>query len=53
MACGDTQNDIEILKTAAIGVAMGNAIDEVKAVADFVTRSNEESGVAYAIHTFI
>lgn len=53
MACGDTQNDIDILKTAAIGVAMENASNEVKAVADFITRSNEESGVAHAIRTFI
>lgn len=53
MACGDTQNDIDILKTAAIGVAMDNARTEVKAIADFVTRSNEESGVAHAIRTFV
>lgn len=53
MAIGDTENDIDILKTAAIGVAMGNARTEVKEIADFVTRSNEESGVAHAIHHFI
>lgn len=53
MACGDTHNDIDILKTAGIGVAMENARDEVKAIADFITRSNEESGVAHAIRTFI
>ena len=47
-----TQNDIDILKTAAIGVAMENALPEVKEIADFVTRSNENSGVAHAIHTF-
>ena len=52
LACGDTQNDIDILKTAAIGVAMENALPEVKEIADFVTRSNENSGVAHAIHTF-
>lgn len=53
MACGDTQNDIDILNTAAIGVAMENASDEVKKNADFITRSNEADGVAYAIRTFI
>lgn len=53
MAVGDTQNDIDILKTAAIGVAMGNARTEVKEIADFITLSNEESGVAHAIHHFI
>lgn len=52
LACGDTQNDIDILKTAAIGVAMENALPEVKEIADFVMRSNENSGVAHAIHTF-
>ena len=52
LACGDTQNDIDILKTAAIGVAMENALPEVKEIADFVTRSNENSGVAHAIRTF-
>lgn len=53
MACGDTQNDMDILKTAAIGVAMGNARREIKEIADFITLSNEESGVAYAIRHFI
>lgn len=53
MACGDTQNDIDILKTAAIGVAMGNAGQEVKDIADFVTLTNEESGVAHALKYFL
>nr|WP_316615604.1 HAD hydrolase family protein [uncultured Alistipes sp.] len=35
-----------------MGVAMENALPEVKEIADFVTRSNENSGVAHAIHTF-
>lgn len=52
MACGDTENDIDILKTAAIGVAMGNATEEVKQIADFITLTNEESGVAYAIERY-
>lgn len=53
MACGDTQNDIDILQTAAIGVAMGNADREVQELADYVTLTNEECGVAAAIHRFI
>lgn len=53
MACGDTQNDIDILKTAAVGVAMGNAKEEVKAIADYITCSNEEHGVSHAIRHFI
>lgn len=53
MACGDTQNDMDILQAAAIGVAMGNATEEVKQNADFVTLSNEEDGVAYAIRKLL
>lgn len=52
MACGDTENDLDILRTAAIGVAMENATDPIKKAADFITLSNEESGVAYAISHF-
>lgn len=53
MACGDTQNDADIMQAAAIGVAMGNASDDIKAIADFVTKSNNDSGVAYAIDKFV
>lgn len=53
MAIGDTENDLSILQTAGIGVAMGNAPDDIKAVADYVTASNEEDGVGKAIAHFI
>lgn len=53
MACGDTQNDVDIMQAAAIGVAMGNASDDIKAIADFVTKSNNDGGVAYAIDKFV
>ena len=53
MACGDTQNDADIMQAAAIGVAMGNAGNEIKSIADFISKSNNESGVAYAIKKFI
>ena len=53
MACGDTENDIPILNTAAVAVAMGNATPEVKQIADFVTLTNDESGVAPAINHFL
>lgn len=49
VAFGDGYNDMGMLRYAGIGVAMANAFDEVKAVADFVTTSNDECGVAYAI----
>lgn len=53
MACGDTANDADIMQAAAIGVAMGNAGNDIKAIADFVTKSNNDSGVAYAIEKFV
>ena len=43
---GDDINDIELLKACGTGVAMGNAVDEVKSIADFVTTSNDEDGIA-------
>ena len=46
VAFGDDLNDIDMLSYAGIGVAMGNALDEVKAVADFVAPNNDEDGVA-------
>lgn len=52
MAFGDGENDIEMLKFAGIGVAMGNAKDEVKAAADFVTDSVDENGIENALRHF-
>lgn len=52
LAVGDERNDIEMLAWAGIGVAMGNAHPEVKAVADWVTDSVEEDGCALAIERF-
>ncbi|MGN0538016.1 MAG: Cof-type HAD-IIB family hydrolase [Acutalibacteraceae bacterium] len=53
MACGDSENDINILQTAQIGVAMENAESCVKQAADFVTKSNNDNGVSYAIQKYI
>jgi Cof subfamily protein (haloacid dehalogenase superfamily) len=53
MALGDHENDIAMLEFAGIGVAMGNAIPEVKAAARFETTTNAEGGVADAIKRFI
>ena len=49
MAFGDDMNDVTMLKAAGIGVAMGNAKEEVKAISDFVTLDCDHSGVAYAV----
>ncbi|MFZ5229420.1 sugar-phosphatase [Enterobacter bugandensis] len=53
MALGDQENDIAMIEFAGVGVAMDNAIPSVKEVADFVTKSNLEDGVAYAIEKFV
>lgn len=45
----DEVNDMEILKAAGLGIAMGNADPEVKRYADCVTLSNDEDGVAVKI----
>lgn len=52
LACGDSENDLDIVKAAGLGVAMGNAQSLLKNAADFITLSNEEDGVAYAIEKF-
>ena len=45
-AFGDDYNDIEMLEYCGMGIAVANAIDEVKAVADFICGTNENDGVA-------
>ena len=49
MAIGDASNDIPMISWAGLGVAMGNATDEVKKIADVVALSNNEDGAAKAI----
>lgn len=53
MAIGDNENDMAMLEYAGIGVAMQNAVEKTKAVADYVTTaSNDEDGVKEAIEKF-
>lgn len=52
MAFGDGGNDISIIKKAGIGVAMGNAGDNLKEVADYITTSVDEDGVKNALVHF-
>ncbi|HJC94545.1 MAG TPA: Cof-type HAD-IIB family hydrolase [Candidatus Phocaeicola excrementigallinarum] len=53
MAAGDGFNDLSMVRFAGMGVAMANAQDVVKENADFITLSNDEDGVAYAVEKFI
>ena len=52
MAFGDAENDIPMLRAAGLGVAMGNANVEVRAAADFVTISNNDNGIAFALERY-
>ena len=52
MSFGDGDNDREMLKTTGIGVAMGNAIDSVKVVADYITDRIDEDGIYNALVHF-
>lgn len=53
MAIGDTGNDVKIIQAAGFGVAMGNATEDVLAVADAVTLTNVEDGVAAALRKYV
>lgn len=50
---GDNENDISMIEYAGVGIAMGNAIQEVKEKADYITDSNGRDGVAKAINKFV
>jgi hydroxymethylpyrimidine pyrophosphatase-like HAD family hydrolase len=52
-AFGDDTNDVEMVRDSGFGVAMANAVDEVKAVADFTTRTNNEDGVAFTMQKLL
>lgn len=53
MAFGDAENDIHMLEQVGIGVAMGNAMDEVKKIADVVTDTNMNNGIGKVIDKFV
>lgn len=50
---GDAENDHHMLKYAGLGIAMANAMEETKQIADYITASNDEHGVAKAIEKFV
>ncbi|WP_028548434.1 Cof-type HAD-IIB family hydrolase [Paenibacillus sp. UNC451MF] len=53
MAIGDNMNDLRLIRAAGLGVAMGNADDELKREANAITDTNEQDGVAKAIQKYI
>lgn len=50
---GDNENDLSMISFAGLGVAMGNAIPELKDIADYITDTNKNDGVAKVIDKFI
>lgn len=53
IAIGDNENDLEMIRDAGFGVAMGNALDVVKDVADYITDTFSQNGVAKAIDYYL
>ncbi len=53
IAIGDQRNDLEMIEFAGLGVAMGNAIDKVKEIANYITDTNDNDGVAKVINKFV
>ena len=53
MALGDSSSDAAILRASALGVAMGNAPENIKACANDVTELNTEDGVALALEKYV
>lgn len=53
IAFGDNLNDLSMIKFAGMGVAMGNGENELKDIANYITSTNDENGVAKAIYKFI
>lgn len=53
IACGDGYNDITMIQYAGLGVAMGNAVDEVKSAANIITATNDQDGVAKIVQEYM
>ena len=50
---GDNHNDYELVTTAGLGIAMGNGVEAIKNVADYITLTNNEEGVRHALNKFV
>ena len=53
LAVGDSRNDVPMMRWAGLGIAMGNALPEVRQSVRYVTATNDEDGVALAIERFV
>jgi len=53
VAFGDGYNDISLMEAAAFRIAMENSVEEIKTLADYITGTNDENGVATAIKTLL
>ncbi len=53
IAFGDEDNDLEMIDFAGVGVAMGNAIDELKSIANYVTDTNVEDGIGMFLENYL
>ncbi|MDO4432200.1 MAG: Cof-type HAD-IIB family hydrolase [Aerococcaceae bacterium] len=52
VACGDGNNDATMIETAGLGIAMGNATDYLKSIADEITLSNDEDGIVAVLEKY-
>lgn len=53
IACGDGHNDLDMIRFAGLGVAMANAVEPLREIADYITYSNDEDGIAHVVETFM
>lgn len=53
IAFGDNYNDMDLLQCVGTPIAMGNAVEPLKKIAKYVTKSNNESGIAYAVKQYL
>jgi hydroxymethylpyrimidine pyrophosphatase-like HAD family hydrolase len=53
IAIGDSRNDVPMMQWAGIGVAMGNALPEVREAVAYVTDRNTDDGVAHALERYV
>ncbi|REB05556.1 HAD family phosphatase [Sporosarcina sp. BI001-red] len=50
---GDNHNDVELITSAGLGVVMGNGVDALKSIADYITETNNDEGVLHVLNKFI